>query len=85
VLSGLCMAVENASTSMRAPVVQATCTGGAEQKWQLKPQGSSYELVDQNSGQCLDVTSSSLTKGTLLIQYPCYGTTNQQWTMTQAN
>lgn len=85
VLSGLCAAVENASTSIRAPVVQATCTGGAEQKWQLKPQGSGYELVDKNSGQCLDVTQSSLIKGTPLIQYPCRGTTNQQWTLVQAN
>lgn len=48
--SGLCLAVDNASISARAAAVQATCTGGPEQQWQLNPQGSGYELVDQNSG-----------------------------------
>jgi Ricin-type beta-trefoil lectin domain./Phosphoesterase family. len=85
VTSGLCLAVDNASTSIRAAVVQATCRGGAEQKWQLKVQGSGYELINQHSGQCIDVPESSLTKGTGLIQYTCHGTTNQQWTLTQAN
>ncbi|RCS28861.1 hypothetical protein DEO45_14260 [Rhodanobacter denitrificans] len=85
VLSGLCAAVENASTSLRAAVVQATCTGGAEQQWQSKVQGSGYELVNQNSGQCLDVPNSSTTKGTGLIQYTCHGGPNQQWTLMQAN
>lgn len=85
VLSGLCAAVANASTSLRAAVVQATCTGGAEQQWQSKAQGSGYELVNQNSGQCLDVPNSSTTKGTGLIQYTCHGGPNQQWTLMQAN
>jgi hypothetical protein len=84
-LSGLCVAVDNASTSARAAVVQATCTGGAEQEWQLSSQGSGYEVINQNSGQCLDVTGSSTVNGTPLIQYPCHGGPNQQWTLVQAN
>jgi len=85
VLSGLCVAAENASTSIRAPVVQATCTSGAEQQWQLQPQGSSYELVNQNSGQCLDVANGSILARASLIQYSCQGTANQQWKLQQAN
>ncbi|GAB3788615.1 hypothetical protein GCM10028797_22690 [Dyella agri] len=84
-LSGLCVAAENASTSARAAVVQATCTSGAEQEWQLQPQGSGYELVNQNSGQCLDVANGSTAARGPLIQYPCHGSANQQWTMVQAN
>ncbi|MGH8156872.1 MAG: RICIN domain-containing protein [Rhodanobacter sp.] len=85
VLSGLCVAVDNASISARAAAIQTTCTSGAEQKWQLKAQGSGYEVVNQHSGQCLDVTGSSTANDTPLIQYPCHGTPNQQWTLMQAN
>jgi hypothetical protein len=85
VLSGLCVATENASTSIRAAVVQATCTGGAEQEWRFQLQGSDYELVNQNSGQCLDVANGSTLPRAPLIQYPCRGTANQRWTLVQAN
>lgn len=85
VLSGLCVATENASTSARAAVVQASCSSGAEQKWRLQPTGSGNELVNRNSGQCLDVANASTAARATLIQYPCHGGTNQQWTLQQAN
>jgi len=85
VSSGLCVAAEHASTSARVAVVQASCTDGTEQDWQLRPAGNGNELVNRNSGLCLDVAHASTTRRAPLIQYPCYGGTNQQWNLLQAN
>uniref|UniRef100_UPI000696BBAB pectinesterase family protein n=1 Tax=Actinoplanes rectilineatus TaxID=113571 RepID=UPI000696BBAB len=59
------------------------CTAGA--KWQqftLKAVGSSYQLVNVNSGKCIDVPDWSTTSGVQLQQYGCVASQNNQlWTL----
>uniref|UniRef100_UPI0005F28AAA RICIN domain-containing protein n=1 Tax=Actinoplanes rectilineatus TaxID=113571 RepID=UPI0005F28AAA len=59
------------------------CTAGA--KWQqftLKAVGSSYQLVNLNSGKCIDVPDWSTTSGVQLQQYGCVASQNNQlWTL----
>jgi alpha-galactosidase len=57
-----------------------TCTGGANQKWSLNPNGT---ITGTQSGLCLDVTggdqASGNVNGTALELWTCNGGANQQW------
>jgi hypothetical protein len=72
--------VTGASTATNANIVQATGTGGSDQRWTLtKVSANIYTLRNVNSGLCLDVPSKSTAENRQLIQWTCNGGTNQQF------
>lgn len=78
--SGLCLDVDGSSTADGGNVQQWTCTGGANQHWELQDVGGGYvEIVNRNSGLCLDVNEWSTADGANVQQWSCHGGVNQQW------
>ncbi|SER78675.1 RICIN domain-containing protein [Actinokineospora terrae] len=79
--SDKCLDVAGASLDGGANVIQWTCHGGDNQKWQLVLVESYdiYQVVSAGSGKCLDVTGASTDNGAQVIQWDCSGDTNQQW------
>jgi hypothetical protein len=80
-----CVDVANASVAHAAPVVQAMCWGGGNQKWKFKRLRTGvYEIVVQHSGKCLDVANASLAHAAPVVQADCWGGSNQHWTLRRA-
>ncbi|WP_330289706.1 RICIN domain-containing protein [Streptomyces sp. NBC_00576] len=78
--SSMLLDVTGASTATNANIIQATGTGGADQRWTLtKVSANIYTLKNVNSGLCLDVPSKSTAENRQLIQWTCNGGTNQQF------
>ena len=44
--------------------------------------GTSYTVVNSNSGKCVDARAAATANGTAVQQYTCNGTAAQQWTFT---
>jgi hypothetical protein len=80
--SGKCLDVPGSSTSWGTALIQYTCGGTANQKFQFVAVPGGYEIVNQNSGLGLDITGSSLTPGARLIQWPYAGNRNEIFTVT---
>jgi hypothetical protein len=79
-VSGKCVDVVSGSTANGAEIIQYTCHGGANQQWELRPNGSGYvQIVSQASGKCIDINGVSTADGARAIQYTCGSGTNQQW------
>jgi hypothetical protein len=79
-----CVDVANASVAHAAPVVQATCWGGGNQKWKFRDVGGGYyEIVVQHSSKCLDVAYASLDHAAPVVQGDCWGGTNQHWRLNE--
>ena len=58
--SGKCLEVAGSSNSPGATVEQSTCTGAANQQWEMVPVGDgSYEVVAGHSGLLLTLESVS--------------------------
>ena len=81
--NGLCMGIAGASAATLAPVVQITCSGGADTAWNRQPQGNGYyQVVSQASGLCLKVNGGVGAAGSTLVQFPCgAGALNDQWAL----
>lgn len=77
--SGLCLEVENASTSNGARVVQNTCDGSDHQDWTEVATTGGFALQSAHSGQCLDVKWALTSSGAEFIQWPCHGGNNQKF------
>ena len=78
--SGKCMDVVSGSTEDGAEIIQYTCHGGLNQRWQIQDAGGGYvQIVSQSSGKCVDVADESTANGGRIIQWPCNGQANQQW------
>ncbi|MEU6198251.1 RICIN domain-containing protein [Streptomyces sp. NPDC047061] len=78
--SSMLLDVTGASTASNANIIQASGTGGTDQKWTLtKVSSNIYTLKNVNSGLCLDVPSKSTAENRQLIQWTCNGGTNQQF------
>lgn len=78
--SGLCLDVQNASTSMGAVVGQYWCHHRANQQWEFQyfytqPYGPAtyFRIRNRNSGLCLDMVNSALT------QQPCGNWSTQRF------
>ncbi|HYD41006.1 MAG TPA: PQQ-dependent sugar dehydrogenase [Anaeromyxobacter sp.] len=76
-----CVDVYGASTASGADVIQWTCHGGTNQRWQLTHQGSGvYELRPAHATtRCLAVQNGSASSGADVIQSTCSGTAGQRW------
>ena len=78
--SGKCADVLEASTANAAEIIQYTCTGAANQQWELRDLGNGYyNIVARHSGKCLDVNNASTADNAPVIQYTCGTGANQQW------
>lgn len=78
--SGKCVDVVQASTANAAEIIQYTCSGASNQRFELRDLGNGYHnLVAQHSGKCLDVSNASTADNAAVIQYTCGSGTNQQW------
>ncbi|SEI14672.1 MULTISPECIES: RICIN domain-containing protein [unclassified Leifsonia] len=87
VVSGKPVAVDGASTSDGAAVIQWADDAATDQVWTVIDAGSGYvNLVNLNSGKALDNPGGSTANGTGMTQYAITGTgnANQQWTITAA-
>jgi hypothetical protein len=75
-----CLDVPDWSLNDGTPVVQWSCNGGDNQKWNLETGTDGYSrLSAQHSGKCLDVSGVSTEDRADIIQWQCHGGQNQQW------
>ncbi len=79
--SGLVLAVENASTTPGANVIQETYSGANSQLWVITSTPSGYTLKNVGSGQLLDVDNNSTSNGANVLQWPDNSGLNQRWTI----
>jgi uncharacterized protein YkwD len=80
--SGKCLDVPGSSMTPGMGLIQYTCGGTANQKFQFVPVAGGYEIVNQNSGLAVDIPGSSTTPGASFIQWSYAGTRNQIFTVT---
>jgi hypothetical protein len=73
--SGKCLDIYGAQQSDGTRVIQYSCHGGANQRFNYD--SSSKMISVQHSGKCLTVKSADA--WTNVVQRPCVGTWNQQW------
>ncbi|BDI33545.1 alpha-1,2-mannosidase [Capsulimonas corticalis] len=75
------LAIDNGSTTTQgAGVIQWGPNGGSAQKWTFTQNSdTSWNIVNQFSGQSLDVPGGSTTNGTQIIQWGANGGDNQRW------
>jgi lysophospholipase L1-like esterase len=78
--SGKCAEAVGSSTTAGAAIEQAGCSGGDDQRWQLREVGGGYyQILSRHSGLCLDVASSSTANTAAIVQQTCDGRPSQQW------
>jgi hypothetical protein len=78
--SGKCLDVNASSVADGGVVQQWTCTGGANQQWQVQEVAGGYvQITNGASDRCLDVNASSTADGGVVQQWTCSGGANQQW------
>ena len=76
--SGRCAAVQGASQSAGASVVQLGCDGSASRLWSFQRVGTStYRITAAHSGDCLAVSADSTSSGLRIVQAACSGAPNQ--------
>ncbi|MEN2740152.1 RICIN domain-containing protein [Microbacterium sp. X-17] len=75
-----CLDVWGLSTADGAAVDQGNCNGGTNQQWQLQASGSSYQIVNVNSGKCLQPSGSAVA-GAVMVQQTCGTGATQLWTI----
>jgi hypothetical protein len=82
----MCLDVAHASVVHGANVLQGTCWGGANQRWQLVDAGGGYVQLHPLSAphMCLDVAWGSTAHGADVIQATCSRGTNQHWAVQRA-
>ncbi|MEV8240437.1 family 43 glycosylhydrolase [Microbacterium testaceum] len=82
--SSQCLDVWGLSTSEAAPVNQGSCNGGANQRWTLQATGSSYKIINVNSGKCLAPKDASTSAGAVMVQVTCADVAVQKWNIAAA-
>ncbi|MFE9751459.1 RICIN domain-containing protein [Saccharothrix saharensis] len=85
VSSGLCVGVQDASTSAGKAIQQQACTGAASQTWSLTASGSNYRVVNANGGKCANTKDNSTAAGALVQTNSCDSAATKQWTFTPTN
>jgi hypothetical protein len=77
--SGKCLDLRNGNVANGAEVGQWDCVAHDNQKWLMRPVGSSFELVAKVGGKCLDVDTSQTADGTRIHTWDCHHGANQLW------
>ncbi|MBB5867247.1 hypothetical protein F4553_000626 [Allocatelliglobosispora scoriae] len=77
---GQAAAVDGASTTNGAKVLQWPLTAAKHFRWNVTDMGGGYyRFTNVNSGKCLNVQGAATTDSTLVIQFTCASTDNEQW------
>jgi hypothetical protein len=71
------MEVPGGATANGTQLQLWACTGGANQAWQWRPDGT---IFNPASGRCVDVPFGQATDGNRLIIWDCKASANQVWT-----
>ena len=83
--SGRCLDVDGESSRDGARVQQYACHGGVNQRWLMRPTGTSagaqplFEIVSEGSGKCLAIGGAGTAPGAEATQTTCNGSPNQRW------
>lgn len=84
--SQMCLNVAHASPYDGGPVVQATCTGYNNERWDIRHVDTDwwtgykyFEFRVRHTDKCLDVPGGSTYAGVQLQQWGCWGGHNQQF------
>jgi hypothetical protein len=77
---GKCLDVWDHGTGDGALVSSWSCSGLANQKWQVNADGT---IVGTESGRCLDVSGELTAAGTKVQLWRCTGGSNQRWSWQQ--
>ncbi|MEM9654865.1 MAG: RICIN domain-containing protein, partial [Actinomycetota bacterium] len=76
--SDLCLEVSGGSLDDSAEIVQNTCTGSAEQTFEMIPAGTGFSLRATHSNKCIGVSGASQADDADVLQVTCNGDTSQQ-------
>ncbi|WP_229070758.1 ricin-type beta-trefoil lectin domain protein [Actinoplanes sp. DH11] len=74
--NGGCLDVTAGSTAQGAALVLWTCTGGANQQWVQRIDGT---LMNPASQRCVDAPANATAPGTRLVIWDCHGGGNQRF------
>jgi hypothetical protein len=74
-----CFDVRGGSTGNSANLIQYTCSGAANQKFDIVPTSDGRVEIRTFAGKCLDVRGASTSNSTEIIQYTCSGAVNQKF------
>jgi hypothetical protein len=74
----MCMQAGTTAATAGAPVVIENCTGAADQRWAVNPDGTITSAADGTL--CLYATAGGTADGTHLDVAACDGSTSQSWT-----
>ncbi|MFD8493212.1 RICIN domain-containing protein [Amycolatopsis sp. NPDC059657] len=79
--SGKCLSTLGGGTANGTKLIQATCGGGPEQKWEKSPPTASwYALENVKSGRVLSLANNgAITNGTPAILWAYNGGGEQKW------
>ncbi|MDH2427937.1 RICIN domain-containing protein [Sphaerisporangium sp. TRM90804] len=80
--SDLCL--DTPGTSDGTQLVQAACSGGANQRWTLTASGGGVTLTPGGSGKCAGVRDASTSAGKAVQVESCSGAASQRWTLTES-
>jgi len=75
--SGKCVDVTGSGTADGTPIIQWSCHGLDNQKWEEVPANGGFTLRSKASGKCLDVNGGSHAQGTRMHLWTCHGGDNQ--------
>ena len=79
---GKCVAVDSASLTPGAQLLQSTCSADLSQQWSVTSVGTgSYTLTVRHSGQSLDLQNGDPADDARLQQWPANGLLPQTWTI----
>jgi predicted alpha-1,2-mannosidase len=73
--AGKCLTDADGSTRPHNKIDISACTGHADQRWSIDPDGT----VHSRLGGCLDVSHGRTASGSAVDYYPCDNTAAQQW------
>jgi hypothetical protein len=82
---GKCFDMSEGSTSNGGRVVQFTCFGQSNQKWDMNPTdvADEYQIVNQNSGKCLEISEAQVTANAWAQQWDCNGRPHQKFRLSE--
>ncbi|WP_433788746.1 ricin-type beta-trefoil lectin domain protein [Actinoplanes sp. CA-252034] len=82
--SGLCLALPSNWTALPAIAIQWSCSGAADQDWQLNQRANGeYEIRNDRSGHCLALEGGATKDGTPVVQWTCRDNVDQYWQLTK--
>jgi hypothetical protein len=78
-----CLEIPGSAQCNGAAATQSSCTGAANQQFQLKSVGTNtFQLIATHRGKCLEIAGSSTADGARVQQNACTTDTHQQFRIT---